>query len=35
MLTAGCGGVRVGREAPGARGPIAGPRVAAEPRLSQ
>lgn len=22
----GCGGVRVGREAPGARGPIAGPR---------
>lgn len=31
----GCGGVRAGREAPEARGPIAGPRAAAEPRLSQ
>lgn len=35
MSRVGCGGVRAGREAPGARGPIAGPRVAAEPRLSQ
>lgn len=33
-LFAGCGGVRGRREAPAARGPIAGPRAAAEPRLS-
>jgi hypothetical protein len=30
----GCGGVRVGREAPGARGPMRAP-LAAEPRLSR
>ena len=29
----GCGGVRAGREAPGARGPIAGPRVGGEAAL--